>query len=185
MTRSEVEKIYFEWLVSLVCPTEYLEGDYSFSHLLEYLHDVEFTYVIQKDANRAQDGLDLRYRFGYENIEIEDAERYLKGPCSVLELMVAIAVTCEEIMDDPEYGDRTGQWFWKMIGNLGLSGMYNRRFDENTVEDIIQRFLDRDYQPDGRGGLFIVKNCKRDLRNVELWTQMTWFLDTVLGYLEI
>ena len=110
MRHKNVEQEYFEWLYDLVCDNRYSEG-YSYRKLLSYLHDVEFTYTIPKDSNRAEDGLDLRYRFAY-NTGREYAEEYLDGPCSVLEMMVALAIRCEEcIMDDPKYGNRTGQWF--------------------------------------------------------------------------
>lgn len=45
-------------------------------------------------------------------------------PCSVLEMIIALAIRLEEhIMDDPDIGNRTGQWFWDMIVSLGL-GFY-------------------------------------------------------------
>ena len=94
-------------------------------------------------------------------------------------MMVALAIRCEEnIMDDPSYGNRTGQWFWGMIVNLGLGFMTDSRFDEKFVDDVIFRFLNREYEPDGKGGLFTVRNCKYDLRTVEIWYQMCWYLDT-------
>ena len=39
--------------------------------------------------------------------------------CSVLEMMVALAICCEETyMDNPNIGNRTGQWFWNMVKNI-------------------------------------------------------------------
>lgn len=73
-------------------------------------------------------------------------------PCSVLEMMVALAIKIEEqIMDDPDIGNRTGLWFWKMIENLGLKTMRDAVIDTDYVEKIIFRFLDRNYQRDGSG----------------------------------
>ena len=80
-------------------------------------------------------------------------------------------------MDDPEIGDRTTQWFWGMISNLGLSGMYDGNFDLVMVKWNINRFLNREYSPDGKGGLFTVRDCEYDLRDVEIWTQLCWYLD--------
>ena len=40
--------------------------------------------------------------------------------------------------------------------------------------------MNRTYSPDGDGGLFTVRNCDRDLRNVEIWIQMCWYLDTIV-----
>jgi len=139
--------------------------------------------LLVMDRNRANDGIDLRYRFilahGYEDV-YDDVMDYLGGPCTVLEMMIALAITCEEdIMDDPAMGNRTGQWFWGMIVNLGLGSMIDDRFDKRFVDDTIKRLLDREYEPDGRGGLFTVKYCDRDLRTVEIWYQLCWYLNNI------
>ena len=83
-------------------------------------------------------------------------------------------------MDNPAVGDRTAQWFWSMIVSLGLGSMTDSRFDEYYVERVIDRFLNRDYSPDGRGGLFTIPRCEEDLRDVEIWYQTTWYLDTIM-----
>ena len=102
-------------------------------------------------------------------------------PCSVLEMMIALAIRCEEhIMDDPDVGNRTGQWFWNMIMNLGLGSMTDDQFDKRYAEQVIERFLNREYEQDGEGGLFTVKHCKHDLRTVEIWYQMCWYLDEIV-----
>lgn len=171
---------YFEWMYNLVCGKKFSKKT-SFRYLLEMLHDIEFKYSIPKDQNRAEDGIDLRYRFARLQ-DCEDMLDYLDGPCSVFEMMVALSVRCEEtIMDDPSVGDRTGQWFWGMIVNLGLGSMTDNRFDRDYVEDVISTFLDREYEPDGKGGLFTVEDCIYDLRTVEIWHQMCWYLDNFLG----
>ena len=82
-------------------------------------------------------------------------------------------------MDDPKIGDRTSQWFWGMVTNMGLGYMSDNRFDEHVAKEIIDRFLNRDYSQNGRGGLFTVRNCEYDLTNIEIWTQMLWFLDSI------
>lgn len=174
MRNEELINDYFEWLYNLVCENRYAKA-ISYRKLLMYLHDTEFTYQIPKDRNRAEDGIELRYKFAGAN-----GHRYLKGPCSVLEMMVALAIRCEEdIMDDPNIGDRTRQWFWGMIVNLGLGSMLDAEFDESFVEETVTRFLNRDYEPSGRGGLFTVRHCDRDLRDVEIWYQLCWYLDSI------
>ena len=178
--RYRIREEYFDWLYELVCKQRY-SNRISYKKLLTHLHNTVFRYSILKDQNRAEDGICLRYRFTDEYYSIKDAEKYLKGPCSVLEMMVALAVRCEEnIMDDPNIGDRTGQWFWEMIGNLGLGSMNDTRFDIIYVDEVISKFLDRKYSPDGRGGLFTIKNCDCDLRKVEIWYQLCWYLDSIL-----
>lgn len=178
MTETRIEKEYFEWMYDLVCEDRF-SSNISYRKLLSYLHDIEYTYTIRKDSNRAEDGIDLRHRFCYETGR-GITNRHLEGPCSVLEMIVALAIRCEKtIMDDPRIGDRTGQWFWRMITNLGLGDMMDDRFDNQYVENVITKFLNRRYKPDGRGGLFVIRNCNTDLRRVEIWTQMLWFLDSI------
>ena len=83
-------------------------------------------------------------------------------------------------MDDPLIGNRTGQWFWGMITNLGLGSMVDSRFDEEKVKYIVDQFLNRDYSPNGKGGLFTVRNCDCDMRKIEIWTQMLYYLDSIM-----
>ena len=51
--------------------------------------------------------------------------------------------------------------------------------NEKEVYDIIDRFLDREFDPDGKGSLFWIPNCRFDLRDTEIWIQMLWYLDTI------
>lgn len=167
---------YFEWMYNLACGDKYADG-LSHRKLLSCLHDIEFIYFISKDKNRAADGEDLRYRYSLEYYD-GNVPECLDGPCSVFEMMLALALRCEEtIMDDPAYGDRTRQWFWGMITNLGLGSMIDDRFDEEYVRETVDRFLYREYEADGRGGLFTVRHCDKDLRTVEIWYQLCWYLD--------
>ena len=177
MRKDEILNEYFEWLYQLVCGDRYSNA-ISYKKLLAYLHRTEFTYLLSKDKNRAADGVDLRYRFSKERYH-GHVPSCLDGPCSILEMMVALASRCEETMDDPGMGDRTGQWFWGMIVSLGLGGQLDDRYDARVVDDILDRFLDREYEPDGSGGLFTIENCHRDLRDVEIWNQMWWYIDTL------
>lgn len=181
MVRDDVLNEYFDWMCQLVSDKQYI-GDRSYRKLLSKLHNIPFTYTIDMDGNRAADGIDLRYRFGYErNYEDYIIASFLDDkPCSVLEMIVALALRCETIMEDPDYGDRTGEWFWGMIESLGLESMDNTSFNRDYVDDVIDIFLSRDYGRDGRGGLFTIKHPKRDLRTVEIWYQMNWYLDSIL-----
>lgn len=182
MNREELNELYFDWMCRLVrngIPSRRT----SYRKLLQSLHNIDFTYEIPMDGNRAEDGVDLRYRFGSEN-HYEDSmvAMYLDDrPCSVLEMMIALAIRCEEhIMDDPDIGDRTGLWFWGMISNLGLEDMSDTKFDYCRVEEAVLRFLNRAYGHNGEGGLFTVKKSRRDMRSVEIWYQMCWYLDEIM-----
>ena len=161
-----------------------IDGKYSrrksWRKLFRLLHETEFIYILEMDANRADDGCDLRYRFAYEtHCDAQDVEQALDHwPCSVLEMMVALAQRCEEtITDDPESGNRTGKWFFEMIESLGLLDMDDEHFDKVVCADILDRFMRREYLPDGRGGLFVVDDGVHDMRDTEIWYQMMWYLN--------
>ena len=169
---------YFEWLCDLINIKRFSKS-VTYRKLLIHLHNIEFTWFIPHDDNRADDGIQLRRRFALCRDDMR-LSNYISGPCSVLEMMIALAIRCEEsIMDDTQLGDRTGQWFWGMIHNLGLSSMTDSKFDRDFIDDVIARFLNREYEPDGRGGLFTVRNCVHDMRTVEIWCQLSWYLGSI------
>lgn len=181
MTQKELNQEYFKWMHQLVCGERYSKK-LSYRKLLSYLHSVEFVYIIDLDGNRAEDGIDLRYRFGYERDYSDPMiASYLDDrPCSILEMMIALSIRCEEhIMENSDLGDRTGQWFWNMIVSLGLGSMTDARFDDEYVDEVVHRFLNREYERNGKGGLFTIEHCKKDLRSVEIWYQMCWYLNTI------
>lgn len=129
------------------------------------------------DSNRTKDGLNLRNRFAREtNHPYSDVALYLCGGCSVLEMLAALSIRCgEDIM-----GDDPSKWFWTMINNLGLIGMTDTYYDEEYVHEVIENMMNRRYGEDGKGGLFYVKNPRNDMRKVEIWYQMCWYIDEIL-----
>lgn len=179
MVRNVISNEYFDWLMDLLCEGMYSKN-VSYKKLLRHLYRTDFTYTISYDDNRAKDGISLRYRFTlYKGLDHVPAR--LEGPCSVLEMMAALALRCEEnFMDDPAIGNRTKQWFWMMIKNLGLNSMYDTNYDREYVNDILDRFLNRDYEPDGAGGLFKIKHCRYDLREIEIWDQLNEYINSIM-----
>lgn len=189
--KEEIEKareLYFQWLCMLV----HLDDDEAgncYIALADILHHMEFYALISMDENRIEDGLDLRtewleriHEAGY--FFPETSLDYTS--CSVLEVLVGMAVRCEnQIMWDPDYGDRTYIWFWEMLWNLldanGISSedCTNDNIDEFIacqVQEAVVSLLDRSYNFDGSGGLFPLRNPRRDQRHVELWTQMNQYM---------
>ena len=166
---------YFEWMCSLVC---HARQRTKYGKLLKFLFEREFTYILPLDENRALDGIELRYRYGREaDISRSRVELVLDvRPCTVLEMLVALAKRIEEtIMDDPEEGNRTSDWFWMMLHNLELDKLSDELYSEEEAEFIVNRFLERLYDMDGRGGL-VYKNPRSNLRYVEIWYQLMWYI---------
>lgn len=180
MLNNEIEDEYFEWLYSFVDNRRF-HRDISYRRLMIFLYNEPFRWTIPRDENRAIDGDNLKKRYAIEmgfdsGYFTDDLNNY----CSVLEVIIALALRMEEtIMDDPRIGNRTSQWVWEMIGSLGLSDMTDERFNEHHVYNIVRNFLNRNYYPDGRGSLFHIPNCQYDLRGTEIWIQMLWYLDTI------
>ena len=178
MTQYDILNHYFEWLYKSTCGCGISEN-ISYRKLLMHLHHTQFYYSLERDADRAGAGIDLRWRFVCEHNYDVSVLNELEGPCSVLEMILALAFYCEEYMDDPSYGDRTSQWFWGMITNLGLGAMSDELFNKRYVDEIVTRFLDRKYDSDGRGGLFRIRNCEHDLRRVEIFHQLCWYMNSI------
>ena len=177
MTEESIKTLYFDWINEILFDGKKKP---SYRKLLNFLHHVEFDYTLPMDGNRADDGINLRYRFGYEK-KIPDyiiANCLDTRPCSVLEMMAALALRCEEtIMDDPAYGNRLSRWFKDMLRSLGLDTMSDSYFHRRKAEIVIRRFLNREYDRNGRGGLFTISDGLRDMRSAEIWHQMMWYLD--------
>ena len=104
--RDQIKERYFDWLYDYVCKGR-VNSRISYRKLFTLLHNIDFDFYIHNDVNRAMDGIDLRNRFATV-IHDDDVTDVLDDPCSVLEMIIALAIRCEEtIMDDPRYGDRT------------------------------------------------------------------------------
>lgn len=175
MDAQELRECYFEWLTSKVFRFSNEVNEYSY--LLTILNEIEFTYTIEKDANRYADGLELKKTFC---LEVGINKKYadlLGNQCSILEMMVALAIRCEvTIMSDPSCGDRTWLWFNTMLRSMNLDSQTNFVFDKNYVEDHIRIMLNRSYDEYGNGALFTVNKPLFDMRNIEIWAQMNWYL---------
>ena len=169
-----IKQLYFDWMVHLVKAEDQHE-------LMRLLDTISFSYTIPNDGNRYDDGICLRYSFADENgiSQVEVSHEMDRLPCSVLEMMVALARRCEvHIMADEPYGDRTHIWFHDMLKSLGLSQITDSKFRRGYCVERIYRFLNHDYKPNGEGGLFTVNNG-RDLRKEEIWYQANWYMSSM------
>ncbi len=164
---------YFYWLVGIISDGH--EGSYTL--LLKQLFETTFVYSLERDANRAHDGLDLRDTYSYEM----GGDLDIPNGCSVLEMMIALSIRCEtDVMYNPSLGDCTNRWFWLMIESLGLIGMTDRHFDEVKVRTVLMNFMNRQYETDGRGSLFYIPGS-RGMENEEIWYQMNTFLNSIVN----
>lgn len=173
-----MEDAYYSWLVGLI-GDNYVAQNYQ--KLLWKLYATDYIWELDYDRNRAADGLYLRREYGTETGVFMDILLQNKN-CSVLEMMVALARRAEhDIMHDPDYGDRSGLWFWTMLQNLGLDIYDDWNWYENEVNRILDVFLHRRYERSGAGGAFPCHftngSGAPDLRSVDLWRQMNTYLE--------
>lgn len=155
---------YFEWLVSVIEVSN--TGQYV--NLLHKLYARDYFAQFALDQNRLQDGIDLYY---YYNPAGPAEQR-----CSVLAMLVALAVRIENEYMATATNNRTGLWFWSMIYSMGLDKYDDLHWNENAVDDILNRFMNHQYEINGSGGLFTVPKTKYDMRTLQIWDQMQQWL---------
>lgn len=146
--------------------------------MLKVLFKTDFYILIGNDANRAVDGVELRYEYSEE--ENPRVPIDISKPCSLLEMLIALARRMDYELSTDDY-DRTPYYFWQMIRNLGLIDCDDDTYGTvrgtgDKIKDTIKRLLDRDYHYSGEGGLFPLKYPNRDQRDVEIWYQMHAYL---------
>lgn len=170
-----VESEYLRWLCEIIAvdkmPSEYWQ-------LTKLLHEISFEWDILQDENRCQDGARLRSQFREEtgNEHKED----FSEPCTVLEVMVSLAMRMEFQLWQLGAHDRTADRFWELIDNLGLMRFDDEEYflsqGKSYITNVIQDMMDRNYQRNGTGGLFPLKRSRKDQRKTELWYQMMEYL---------
>lgn len=167
MDRSEQNE-YYEWLTDIV------GGERKHSLLLHILFQKEFYWTVPFDEDRAADGIDLRHTY------LKFIERQVNlglKACSVLEMLVALSCSCEDnIMHDRDLGDRTPEWFWMMLHNLGLDVYSNDHFSyeaEYEIHHILDNWLERKFGENGKGSPF---PCYRFDNSAPMWIQLNSYL---------
>lgn len=160
---------YREWLLDQVGFYQLKKG-HSYNELMAFLHNTEFTAIIKRDENRIKDGLYLRRNYGVD-FNQEDF------PCSVLEVLVALAIRVErEYLGDPG-NEHPEHLFLEMIDNLGLSWYNDLRYREEKVYKIVSDWLERRFYSSGLGSICPLKGRTRDQRVVEIWDQMMAYIN--------
>jgi hypothetical protein len=166
-----VENLYFNWLCAKVVNVEESRGSNVYWELLKKLHTTEYVWTMSGDDNRAEDGKELRREFIFQAEIPDNPEWRTVIGCSILEMLVAFALRAEF-----QTGISMREWFWEFINNLGLERFNDRAFHSGIVDDILDIFVWRTYNPNGIGGLFPIINPSEDQREVEVWYQFCEYL---------
>lgn len=166
---SKLEDDYFEWLKTQTYDN--IGSSQKFEDLFQQMHEKEFVWIIPNDDNRIEDALDLRREF----LGVREAHHMFKG-VSVLEVLVSLSRRMAFAA-----GDESNRWAWQLIKNLGLSRysdpLSDRQLDilDAKLEDLIWR----NYDTDGRGGFFPLRHPEEDQTKVELWYQMSAYINEI------
>lgn len=165
---------YFHWLVPQVRDPGHQRKTYE--DLLMLMHTKEFLHIVGNDENRMQDGFDLRTEFLHES----EAPGSLKpedfGPCSVLEVLIGLS----RRMEFSASGEPEG-WAWQLLVNLGLEKMSDplSRRKAAVVDEVLERLVWRNYNPDGSGGFFPLSDPDEDQTRLELWYQLSAYIEEI------
>ena len=175
--------IYFDWLLKEVHFEDGFDGGKvpTGSHLypanyyilMRKLHETDFKCIIDRDENRVKDGLALREDF-FDDLEIT-ATAFIRE-CSILEMLVGLAIRIDEEYSGDPMNPHPEIFFWDMIHNLGLDKMDNEHFNEVKCEKIINIWVNREFDSDGYGSPWPLKNVTFDSREAEIWRQVMAYL---------
>ena len=168
---------YFDWLCLTIGIDGRVQGR-NYIQLARALHETEFRAKLPADNNRAMDGMHLRVDFMQTHGAYGTATN--RGGCTMLEMLTAIAKRMSFLMYGNEKRHQTGYYFRTLLKNLGLDKLTDDRWDmvngDFFTEDAVYRVVDRQYEWDGKGGLFPLKTPRGDQRGVEIWYQMQAWL---------
>ena len=179
MIHNDVEDLYFKWLSTLVFPNEGIQRNYI--GLLNLLYEIEYVWNpnIPLDENRYIDGINLRESFSYKSkIPSDIVQNSIQGPCNILEMICALGIRIDNDIMATYYTGYDHGYFWiqKMLKNLNILQYDDLNFDEDAVRRKIDNFLQRRYSENGFGGLFYVPNSEKDMRSMNIWDQMCYYI---------
>lgn len=169
--KDQLDKEYFAYLKSLV---EDDDVNKTYDRLLDHLFRVKYIHIVKGDENRASDGVDIRRRFMFQSRlpRYLFTDEWFNIECSMLEMLVALAQKFAFQVDQS-----VREAFWHMIRNTALIHNDDIDYEEDVVDDALERILFRQYRANGEGGFFPLTQINRDQRNVELLYQLYTYVN--------
>lgn len=121
-----------------------------------------------------------------DNLNAKDTEtlyKSIRGSVCLFEVIVCLAYSVNEMFEDLDAYDGCQHFFGIMMKNAGFD-----LYDDEDLDIIgdqvkeywrrcINRIIERSYEPDGKLGLFPVKEPSTDRRCTSLWQQMNDWVD--------
>lgn len=173
MSSHPLAEDYLRWLESQVRDPE--DSQHWDLLILMYEKEFEQDWLVPNDQNRIQDGLDLRVEFCHAQ-HIRVGALADLGACSFLEVLVGIS----RRLAFAAGGDAAG-WAWQLILNLGFRGYSDplSRHKRKRVLEAMDTCIQRTYSPDGEGGFFPLGWPDEDQTRIEIWYQMSAYIDEI------
>lgn len=152
----------------------------SFVDLLWLMQEKAFVWDVPNDDNRLADGLEIRKEWVNHVLVALDDEEPLEGfdfPCSFLEVLIALSRRMEFMA-----GGNAEGWAWQFLINLDLHRMRDplSRYKRRRADDIMDMVIFRSYGRDGAGGFFPLTHPHENQKKIELWYQMSAYLEEIL-----
>ena len=164
---------YFDFLSNIV-----IDND-NYDLLLMHLHKIEYYSLIPNDDNRGEDGKRLREIF-LDNEGPQGPFCLPEGSCTVLEMLIGLSFRMENELKCGPCGTSASECFWLFMQNLNLNWAHNNDYfqndGDNSVAKIVWAVLERKYERNGEGGIFPLKQTRKNQRKVEVWYQMQEYL---------
>lgn len=170
-----MEDAYLDFLIGLV------DGD-SHSLLLSKLFYEPFVWFIDNDSARCDDGIKVRTQFALADENYNKTHIDMFGGCNVFEVIIGIAYRMASMTAEVGQDECMTCWFWELLDNIGLEQFSDDYFTDEGGEDevdfILEILLKRDYEANGVGGLFPLRESTDiDYTEIELWYQMSAYLN--------
>jgi hypothetical protein len=178
---STLPEQYWAWLYDQIFDVRDAVGDEnwrSFTQLTRTMHNIEFKALVDYDENRIADAVGFRNNYNRlwpsEGLALSDL---MEPDATIFEVLFGLAKRADDMIPMT-----VAAWFRCFIENLGLAH-YNDEYCMRRVVApavrILNRFNDRTYKKDGRGGIFPLKKLPTgvlDMTDVELWYQMGYWM---------
>ena len=164
---------YYRYLCGQLNGSKYKK----YSELISLLYNITFMDISGLDRNRVADAKNMYKAYFESEDAVPDEDRCQP---SVFEVLLALSIRCEQDIMGVPGSDENDKWFWIMLDNLGLLDFENKKINRISVLEIrriVDIFLRREYEFDGLGGILPLKNAENDQRKVELWYQLSSYLN--------
>lgn len=169
-----LDEQYLTWLYSQVSPVTLKNPARTHWSLIRDLYTKQFVWIVPNDDNRVVDGQDLRREF-VEVCQISNPDPdWMDLGCSMLEMLIGLS---RRLAFEADGEPRV--WFWHLIETMDLYQFNDKNYDKKAqriIDETLDRIIWRRYEPDGKGGLFPLRNPPMDQRDVELWYQLSAYL---------